>query len=324
MNKKLISIIIPAYNAKQYILKILEDLDRINDNILEVIIVDDESKDDTLNIVTAWQSSHPYVLSVSIKNSKAGGARNEGLRIAKGEWIWFIDADDRIDTQLVPILLKHLDDSNDLIIFNGYWVSSDYKRYLIKNPPKQIYWNGHDFLVQGLKHHFFNVGPWNKLYRRSFLNEHQLMFTAHLWHEDYDFNTRVMLKNPRITVVNTPIYHMIKSKDSITTNQNLFHIQKLIQDSYFFIESFESIIKNHSFSPHVTKTILNDCAERRLKVRIQSQKVQLEIIQDDHLILNHAKFFKTRVKAIQAIYLSNILNPLILLKRKIQRFIEKK
>jgi glycosyltransferase involved in cell wall biosynthesis len=319
-----ITLIIPAYNASNTILNILGDLAQVSHFIHEIIIVDDESKDDTLEVVKKWQETHHNVRIISISNSKAGGARNEGLALASGEWCWFVDADDRIEIGYIEQLIKTLTSSIDIVVFNGYWVSLDYKRYLVKNPPNQTQWLGHDFISQGLKLTFFNVGPWNKLYKTSFLKEHNLSFTPHRFHEDYDFNVRVMLENPRITFINLPIYQLVKTKNSITTNTNLSHIEKLIEDSYYFVQCIESIVMQKTFPKNVMYWVLNDCAERRLKLRYQSKKYHFKPQDDKQLILKYAKTFKTKLKAVQALYLANILMPILNIKRTIQKRIEKK
>lgn len=105
MPNKLISIIIPCYNAQEYIGKAIESaLSQTYSNI-EIIVVDDSSSDDSLSVVKSFSSK---IRIVELNRSGPGKARNAGVRNAKGELIAFLDADDTIDKNFVKYMVSFL------------------------------------------------------------------------------------------------------------------------------------------------------------------------------------------------------------------------
>ena len=96
MNSK-ISVIIPAYNAEKTIERCLNSVTEQSYTNLEIIVVDDGSKDRTLSILNAAAKNDRRIKVISKKNGGAASARNQGLKIVSGEFITFLDADDYID-----------------------------------------------------------------------------------------------------------------------------------------------------------------------------------------------------------------------------------
>ncbi|MEY3368239.1 MAG: hypothetical protein RI973_1394, partial [Bacteroidota bacterium] len=93
----LVSIIIPCYNAGQYIAECLEHALTQTHRPIEIIAVDNNSSDNTLSILQDWQREHPSLLRVlEVRKQGAPAARNAGLAVAAGEWLQFLDADDLI------------------------------------------------------------------------------------------------------------------------------------------------------------------------------------------------------------------------------------
>lgn len=107
MGDPLVSIIIPVYNAAKYLEKTLECGIRQTWNNKEIIIVDDGSTDNSLNIAKRYES-HPQVRIFTQKNSGSGATRNKGLAEAKGEYIQFLDADDLLSVDKIEKQLKLL------------------------------------------------------------------------------------------------------------------------------------------------------------------------------------------------------------------------
>lgn len=92
-----VSIIVPAYNTEKYISKCLESLVNQTLKEIEIILIDDGSKDNTLNIAKSFMEKDSRIKIISQTNQKQGAARNQGMRVAKGEYIGFVDSDDWVD-----------------------------------------------------------------------------------------------------------------------------------------------------------------------------------------------------------------------------------
>ena len=120
MNKT-VSIIIPAYNSEKWIAGCIESAKRQTYKKTEIIVIDDGSKDSTLSIANHFASSSIKVVGLN-ENHGASAARNEGLRIAQGEYIQWLDADDLLGTRKIETQIKALYTLNDSsILFSGSW-----------------------------------------------------------------------------------------------------------------------------------------------------------------------------------------------------------
>ena len=94
-----LSFIIPIYNAERYLAECLDSIyaTSVDKSVFEVICVNDCSPDCSREVVMEYQKAHKNLVLIDhSENKKAGGARNTGLLAAKGEYVWFVDADDRI------------------------------------------------------------------------------------------------------------------------------------------------------------------------------------------------------------------------------------
>ena len=113
---QLVSIIIPVYNAERTLCKCLDSILEQNFNNYEIILVNDGSKDSSLEICKEYSSKHQNISVINQNNAGVSSARNAGLEIAKGDWITFIDSDDYIE----DVFFNCLDTYNeDLIILNS-------------------------------------------------------------------------------------------------------------------------------------------------------------------------------------------------------------
>ena len=117
-----VSVIIPVYNAEEYIGECLDSVCKQTFRDLEIICIDDKSTDQSLKVLTEYAGKDDRIRIVAQdKNTHQGGARNAGLDIARGKYVWFIDADDYIDSDAVAYLVENMESLKDvdLISFNG-------------------------------------------------------------------------------------------------------------------------------------------------------------------------------------------------------------
>lgn len=123
-----LSFIIPVYNVEKYIAKCLDSLldQDIDYTEYEIICINDCSPDNSKAIIQDYQLKYPNIVLIdTATNIKAGGARNLGLKEAKGEYVWFIDSDDWIMSNCIKnILAKALENNLDVLCFN-YSVTND-------------------------------------------------------------------------------------------------------------------------------------------------------------------------------------------------------
>ena len=158
----MISIIIPAFNAEKYIEKcILSILNNTYQNF-EIIIVDDGSTDKTKEIIHSFNDNRIKIINQ--KRKGPGSARNKGLSISKGEYIYFMDSDDTINSNTLDLLINNIED-NDILI-------GDYKIIYDSNLTEEfITPNDCEFNT-----FFESVTIWNRLYKKQFIQENNIQF----------------------------------------------------------------------------------------------------------------------------------------------------
>lgn len=186
-----VSIIIPVYNSEKYIARLLDDIIKQSFSDFEVIVVNDGSEDNSQSILENYAEKDKRIHSIEVKNSGVSEARNLGLSLAKGKYIRFVDADDRLDADSIQCMMDvaQKDESLDLII--GSFRSI---------PEVNLYYgehaiNGKQTLEQMSLDFLFNIRSfyygvvWNKLYKREIIEKYNIKFNKVLtWCEDFIFN----------------------------------------------------------------------------------------------------------------------------------------
>lgn len=191
MQSKKISIIVPLYNAEKYIEQTIEDLISQTYKNIEIIVINDGSTDNSENIVREYAKADNRIKIISIENQGPSKARNVGLDLAKGDFIRFVDADDRVPRDSMEQLIQpYMNDSGiDLVI--GNYITVPEMEYFMgdKLPSGKVEQTEliHIFL-EHIKTFYFGV-PWNKLFRRSVIEENHIRFREDInWCEDFLFN----------------------------------------------------------------------------------------------------------------------------------------
>lgn len=228
INKK-ISIIIPCHNVEQYLEKCIASVydQQIHEEDFELILIDDESPDDSLELARNLTLNKNNVKIISQKNKGLGGARNTGILNSNGDYILFLDADDR----LLPCVLSeiiNIAQNNDLDIleFGARGINAENKIiYEVTNTS--------DVLLSGFA--YYNTVRYmhsacNKLYKRTFLTDNNIFFLEKIYIEDFEFNTRCLLNVKKIQATPVIVSQFLQSVNSITRTTDKSKRQKMISD----------------------------------------------------------------------------------------------
>lgn len=163
----LLSFIIPLYNCQSFIRNCLDSIYNtidLNKEDFEVIVVDDGSTDDSYTICKEYENTFSNLHLESQKNAGASAARNKGLKLSKGKWIWFVDGDDKISfdaKKLIYELNTETFESIDLVCFN-YYVENEKSIDKVKNFHLSNIYDGVEYLR--LHHRLY---LWDKIFKRS-------------------------------------------------------------------------------------------------------------------------------------------------------------
>lgn len=255
VNQKKISVIIPVYNVGQYISKCIKSIIKQTYNNLEIIIIDDGSTDESGTICDYFAAQDDRIIIIHQKNQGLSIARNNGIEVASGDYIGFVDGDDWIEPNMYLTLyntsIKHnadivtcnfhyVDESGDLIVSNeGKYiadVNSSICDMVLENDEKFVYFFNYNT--------YFDI-VWNKLYRKELFDD--IRFPKHKIYEDVYTTHQLIDKANKVVVLHQYCYNYLCRKDSIT--KAIFSIDQLDSinaciDRYNYIVKKCSIMEN--------------------------------------------------------------------------------
>lgn len=211
-----ISVIVPAYNAEKYIEKCLDSILAQTKKEFEIIVVNDGSKDNTLNIINKYQEKYPDIINVIDQHNQGlSMTRNNAIKESKGEYLIFVDSDDFIKPDMLEKLYaKAILSGFDVVASDVDCVYPD-KSVLIKSGIKQ---DIAELSLKDRKDLFFGVYPtvWNKIYKREIFDNKDLYFEPNIWFEDVLFFHKLIPNINSIGFVDESFYQYIQNQGSIT------------------------------------------------------------------------------------------------------------
>lgn len=207
-----LSIIIPAYNVEQYIEKcLLSCLEQdIPHSDYEIIVVNDGSHDGSLAIAERIAATAKNITVVSQRNGGLSAARNKGLSLAKGEYVWLVDSDDWIEKNCLASLTMLMDGA-DFIVIGSKKIWAD--RQECSYPQNAN--SGKELLKEGIQ----QPAPFY-IMRLEFLKANGLKFKEGIFHEDMEFTPRMVYLADKIHTCRDCIYCYLQRENSITTIPN--------------------------------------------------------------------------------------------------------
>lgn len=211
MNNDLISVIIPAYNAKKRIDKTIQSIISEYKYNLELIIINDGSTDNTREIIERYARHDTRITVKNITNHGVSYARNLGVDLANGEWVYFIDSDDTVNSSLFELTYTYK--TVDMIVFGAWYENLVSNTSDIVGPVDALLLSQEEiqkYLFQMDKKHkpvIFNY-VWNRLFRKSIIKRYCLKFDENLTlGEDFVFICNYFKHINSVAFVSTPFYH---------------------------------------------------------------------------------------------------------------------
>lgn len=236
----LISLIIPVYNVEEYIERCLVSCiaQDLSSEEYEIIIINDGTQDNSVAIVEKYQKLYPCLIHfISQENQGLSAARNAGLSLAQGIYVWFIDSDDYIENNCLARIIASIRSSSfpDLLqiqyrlVYDDIFQNTDADKFLVTGVI-----TGCDVMRRG---GLPNPAQFT-LYRKQFLLDNNLSFVKGLLHEDTEFKPRVTYLAESIASFDMICYNYYQRKTgSITsrfTMKNAVNIVKVLNSLYDF------------------------------------------------------------------------------------------
>lgn len=304
-----VSIILPIYNVEKYIAKSIESVLAQTYTDFELLVIDDGTPDRSIEVVKTYNDSR-----IKIFHKENGGlsdARNYGLERAIGDYIYFMDSDDWIEPDLLEDNIAILEEANlDFVVFGYIQDNEDEKGQVVSsafiNPKVKSYVKGEQDLTIDTYHLGLLGYAWNKLYRKTFLDEFQFRFekgTSLI--EDILFNSKVYQNTETIYFNERCYYHYLNRQ--VMTLMKQFHINSfdLKKRRVYAVDDFlknwrldkivreqlkaEGIILGVRYCIHNLYSFNNQLSEKDSKVYVKNMV-------NDPLVQESVKFYKVSAK----------------------------
>ena len=253
-----LSVVIPLYNKEKYLARCLKSLQTqdLPPSEYEIIIIDDGSTDSSYSIANEYDEKYANIHLFGQKNAGAGAARNKGLEHAKGDYVYFLDADDYIATNVLNSIIE-LSDFNKLEIlgFNTKYTSDGSLTESLTSKPQDYPLQVMDGITFIAERNFRNEAWWYVI-KKSFLLDIGIKFPEGRFIQDSIFTASLFLRANRISKVTMDVHRFVQVENSATTNKKPAHLLKFIDDLVYAIEKFDGLIKSlDSSNVNYTKVV---------------------------------------------------------------------
>ena len=267
-----VSIIVPFYNVEKYIEKCLQTLVNQTLEDIEIILVNDGSKDNTIDIVKKYQKEYPQkIIYLEKENGGLSDARNYAIPYAKGEYIAFLDSDDYVETTMYQEMYEIAQKENsDMVECNFIWEYPNKSRIDIGTT-----YNGKHEMLEKVR-----VVAWNKLIKREILEKSKVQFPKGCRYEDVEFTYKLIPYLEKVSFCKTPMVHYIQRTGSITNIQNkrnaeIFDVMQHVIDYYKekglyeeYYQELEYVYVRYAF-----------CSSFLRIVKIKDSKIRKELLE---------------------------------------------
>lgn len=254
-----VSVIVPVYNVEKYLSRCIESI--INQTIkdIEIILVDDGSPDQSPQICDEYALKDGRIRVIHKKNGGLASARNAGMKIARGDYIFFVDSDDWLELDGLQLLYdKAIEYNVDFVRYRAIrtgWPGLEYNAPCMLETPREIeggYYN-HERMIKEIFPKLIAtpqltmgpiVGAWGSLYSRQFLIDNHLFFYEKVkFSEDLIFSANVVKKSKSFYYIDTAcVYHYFYNHTSISKS---FRKDRW-ESCQYLIQLFEKDFSNDS------------------------------------------------------------------------------
>lgn len=242
-----VTVIMPVYGVEKYVGRAIESILNQTLTDFELLVVDDGSPDRSGEICDAFAARDPRVRVFHQENAGAPAARNRAMDHARGEYLFFLDADDWAEPRMLEEMYALGRDHNLELVVAGFYIDTycddaetDCFRQVL-NVPSRLYSSQREFREAAYalfdKNQFYP--PWNKLYLRSYIEDRDLRFPQTFW-DDFPFVLSVLRDVERVGVTEKAYYHFIRARaESETARYREGMYQKREEEHAWMLDLYE-------------------------------------------------------------------------------------
>lgn len=334
----MISIIIPIYNALSFIERGLACVLGQTYQDYEIILSDDGSTDGSYEECQRRAMEDSRIRVLHQENKGAGSARNHGINEAKGEFVYFFDIDDEISPNLLEYCVRTMNEKEvDFICFGYENVETTYNSRVVVDFPETLITSNSDLRDLYVDQFVMKVNgfPWNKFYRKSFLDAHNLRFEDQRIQQDEVFNMKCYRFLERAYISPEVLYTYYVYEKGNTRSRFIpdrFDIYKSVREHFENLKSFWNITDSrfddyldNRFYSGVIQCMLFNLTHSQCIWTKQQKKDEMNRIMNDPLTIQSFFYADNKVKGFeQRLYRKACRNKssfqLLLLSRVFEKF----
>ncbi len=237
MNDIKLSLIIPVYNSESYLYKCLESAVNQTLQQIEIIIINDGSTDSSVDIIKEFLADNRIVF-INQKNSGLSCARNVGIKMAKGEFIGFLDSDDRLDSTFAQKMYTYAKETLSDIVMCDYFrvLPKTQHNMLIRKNFKNTIFTSSEALHKIILDLSVQNYAWDKIYKRKLFIDNNVFYPEGMYYEDMPTTFRLFYYANQVGYIDQPLYYYLQRENSITRTFNDKHIEDIIKALYLMKE----------------------------------------------------------------------------------------
>lgn len=222
-----ISVIVPVYNGENYIGKCLDSILNQTEKDIEIICINDGSTDNSFDVLLEYQKKDNRITVINQHNHGVSFSRNEGMRISRGDYIAFVDCDDRLDIKMLEIMHRNIRNSGADVVICSANVICNKQTKETDNIFRQLSVTSSDTSKINDSYRLESKNGlmpfvWNKLYRKQFLTDNSILFPENVsLGEDSVFLIQLYKCCPTVTFVSDRLYNYSYMTDNSATDTML-------------------------------------------------------------------------------------------------------
>jgi len=289
-NLPLVSVIIPVYNVEDYLSECIESVLNQSYQNLEVIVINDGSTDNSGDIIDKYRDSDERIVAIIQANKGLAETRNVGIKHATGEYIYFLDSDDKIALNMFEVLIPQMQSKNlEMMHFNAEAFSDerlsfDKTQYIRKKTEQEL-----NSLKAFLETKQYSCSVCLYITKRKLLLSNQQRFLTGILHEDEDYTFRLMAStNKQMFTEDVMFYRRYREGSIMTSSRSLRNIQgyyKVFTSLANFYETKK--INDKRLKSHVTMFFLHSL---RLAIQLnQLHFIRRNTISDFKIVCKFVK-----------------------------------
>lgn len=238
----MVSVIIPAYNVGPWLGRAIKSMVTQTWTDLEIIVINDGSTDNSLDIAMKWAKADRRVSVHSYPNGGLSAARNRGLRIASGDYIVFLDGDDWYEPDAIERMMKERDKHNADIVISGFSMDYPFGIKFYRPRARHKIWTGKEAVEAMIMDKGIQDFSWGKLFKRECFQD--LYFPEGKHFEDIYTIYQALIRAERVVTIPDSLVHYVQRRGSITNRMSLARVEELRAAYHTQHDHLEKLLPN--------------------------------------------------------------------------------